>query len=41
MTILINRIEELENKQENGTIKMHEETLLFKLIERVESFLYA
>tara|TARA_R110000851_G_scaffold330749_1_gene503953 strand:- start:1044 stop:1169 length:126 start_codon:yes stop_codon:yes gene_type:complete len=41
MTILINRIEELENKQDNGTITMNEEVLLNKLIERVESFLYA
>ena len=41
MTILINRIEELENKQDNGTITMNEEVLLCRLVEKVESILYA
>ena len=36
MKNLLNKIENLENKQDNGTITMNEETQLCRLIEMVE-----
>ncbi len=39
MKNLINKIENLENKQDNGTITMSEETQLCRLIEMAEKFL--
>jgi hypothetical protein len=39
MKNLINKIENLENKQDNGTITMCEENQLCKLIELAEKFL--
>ena len=40
MNALINTIEKLEAKQDNGTITMTEEAILIKLIEIVESKIY-
>lgn len=40
MKNLLNKIESLENKQDNGTITMIEETQLCKLIELAEKVLY-
>ena len=40
MKNLLNKIENLENKQDNGTITMNEETQLCRLIEMVEKVLY-
>jgi hypothetical protein len=40
MKNLLNLIEALENKQENGTITMSEESKLCFLIERVEQLVY-
>ena len=39
MKALINTIERLEAKRDNGTITMDEETILCRLIERVEELL--
>ena len=38
MTNLINRIEALEIKQENGTVTMEEEDLLQKLVKLFEGY---
>jgi hypothetical protein len=39
MKNLINRIEELEDKRDNGTITMEEEIVFLRLVELAENFL--
>ena len=40
LSLLIKKIEILEDKRDNGTITMDEETQLVKLIDRCEELLY-
>ena len=40
MKNLLNKIDQLEKKQDNGTITMDEESKLCFLIERVEQLIY-
>lgn len=39
MKNLINRIEKLEDKRDNGTITMEEEIVFLRLVELAENFL--
>jgi hypothetical protein len=39
MENLINKIENLENKRDNGTITMEEEVVFLRLVELAENFL--
>lgn len=41
LTVLINRYEELEIKQENGTITMEEDALRIKICQRLDDLLYS
>lgn len=38
MKNLINKIENLENKRDNGTMTMEEEVVFLKLVELAENF---
>lgn len=40
LQLLLNQIEELESKQESGTITFEEQSKLNFLIERVEQLIY-
>jgi hypothetical protein len=41
MKALLNTIDTLENKRDNGTITMEQEVTLIRLIEMAESFINA